>query len=60
MTNREEWLLTHGDRALMEDEHIYSQRFAMICRDIVEKIKTEPNYEPPTYSTVMAGAPWGP
>ena len=60
MTNREQWLVRHAEEEQMNDEHVYSRRFLMICRDIAEKIKADPNYEPPTFNAVMAGAPWGP
>ena len=60
MTNREQWLVRHAEEEQMNDEHVYSQRFLMICRDIAEKIKTSPAYEPPTFNAVMADAPWGP
>jgi len=61
MTNRERWLSIHRkETAMMDDGHIYSQRFGLICREIVEKIETDPDFEPPTYAEVMAEAPWGP
>ena len=60
MTNREQWLLHLAEEERMDDEHIYSKRFLLICRDIVKTIKIDPNYEPPTYEAVMAEAPWGP
>ncbi|GEM_PF-6146617 len=62
MTNRERWLTIANREAALgdQDEHVYSQRFAMICQDILEKIQADPNFEPPTYQEVMAKAPWGP
>jgi hypothetical protein len=60
MTLREEWLMHYANELDTRDEHICSKRFLGICRDIVHKIQADPNFQPPTYQSVMAGAPWGP
>ena len=60
MTRREEWIAHCLDEEMAKDEHPYSKRFLLICHGIVDKIKADPNYEPPTYESVMADAPWGP
>lgn len=60
MSERQRWVRRFEEELKIQSDHVYDQRYLAICRDIVDKIAIDPNYEPPTFEEVMKNSPWGP